>query len=93
MRLLFEWDPEKARGNARKHRVTFDEAASVFEDPLSATIFDPVHSDDEDRYVIVGISNKRRIIVVCFTDRDEKIRIISARKATKREQAEYEEGS
>ena len=93
MGLLFEWDPEKAKSNARKHRVTFDEASSVFSDTLSLTILDPLHSEDEDRFVIIGMSDKPRLLVVSFTDRDERIRIISARVAGKRERRQYEEES
>jgi uncharacterized DUF497 family protein len=93
MGLLFEWDPEKAASNRREHKVSFDEAASVFADPLSVTVFDPLHSDEEDRFVIVGMSNKNRVLVVCFTDRNGRVRIISARVATKRERIDYEEGS
>jgi uncharacterized DUF497 family protein len=93
MGLSFEWDPDKAENNLKKHRVAFDEAATVFEDELSVTVFDPLHSDAEDRFVIVGMSSKNRVIVVCFTDRDERIRIISARKANKLERHRYEEGS
>lgn len=92
MGLLFEWDPEKAAANAQKHNVTFEEASSVFQDALSVAIFDPVHSDEEDRFVLVGMSDKNRTIVVCFTDRYERIRIISARIASKRERRSYEEG-
>jgi len=90
MGLLFEWDPEKAASNEEKHKVTFDEASSVFADPLSVTTFDPLHSDDEDRFVIIGMSSRARILVVCFTDREDRVRIISARVATKRERRQYE---
>jgi uncharacterized DUF497 family protein len=93
MGLLFEWDPQKAVSNEQKHKVTFDEASSVFADPLSVTTFDPLHSDDEDRFVIIGMSSQRRILVVCFTDREDRLRIISARPATKRERKKYEEKS
>ena len=91
MDLLFEWDPEKAAANLQKHKVSFDEASTVFADPLATTIFDPVHSDDEDRFVTLGLSGKGRIVVVCFTDRGERIRIISARVASKRERKQYDE--
>ena len=93
MGLLFEWDPDKATHNKQKHNVTFDEAQTVFEDPLSVTVFDPLHSDDEDRFVIIGLSGKNRLVVVSFTDRDERLRIISARVASKRERNQYEEGN
>ena len=93
MGLEFEWDDRKAKQNARKHGVSFEEASTVFSDPAALTIFDRVHSDEEDRYVTLGESQQRRLIVVAFTDRDDVIRIISARRATPRERNDYEEGS
>jgi uncharacterized DUF497 family protein len=92
MGLQFEWDSGKAKRNRTKHGVTFEEASTVFADPLARTIHDPQHSDEEDRYVILGESNRMRLLVVCFTDREEKIRIISARLATRRERRDDEEG-
>jgi uncharacterized DUF497 family protein len=91
MGLSFEWDDDKANANFKKHKVSFEEASTVFGDPLSRTIFDPLHSDEEDRFIILGESNCRRLLVVVFTDRDERIRIISARAATRRERKDYEE--
>jgi len=88
--LLFEWDPNKAAQNIRKHGVSFEEAATAFGDPLSITIFDPLHSIDEDRFVLIGMSNRNRLLVVVHTDRNDKIRIISARRATKKEKRQYE---
>jgi len=88
----FEWDPDKAATNKRKHGVSFEEAASVFFDPLSLTIPDPTHSTDEDRFVILGESSRRRLLVVVHVIRGGNIRIISARGATKRERSNYEEG-
>ena len=88
--LIFEWDEKKASENVKKHGVSFEEAATVFGDPFSITIYDPLHSKDEDRFVILGLSNKNRLLVVVHTDRYNKIRIISARKATKRERKQYE---
>ena len=88
--LIFEWDEKKASQNVKKHGLFFEEAATVFGDPFSITIYDPLHSKDEDRYVILGISNKNRLLVVVHTDRNNKIRIISVRKATKRERKQYE---
>ncbi|MFQ5642027.1 MAG: BrnT family toxin [bacterium] len=82
----------KARENLNKHNVTFEEAITVFWDTLSSTIADLHHSIDEDRYIIVGKSARGRILVVVHTDRGDKIRIISARIATKRERRIYEEG-
>jgi len=88
----FEWDAEKARTNLRKHRVSFDEAATAFADPLSLTIPDPDHSLGEERFVLVGLSNRGRIVVVAHVERDGRIRLISARLASKRERHRYEEG-
>lgn len=92
MGLAFEWDESKAKVNTRKHGVTFEEASTVFADPLSVTIYDPVHSDDEDRYITLGESQRRRLLVVVFTDRGDRIRLISARIATRRERKGYEKG-
>ena len=91
MALLFEWDPEKARTNVAKHGVSFDEACTVFRDPLSFTIGDPLHSEDEDRFVLIGCSCRSRLLVVVHTERGDRIRIISARPATRRERLRYEE--
>ena len=88
--LIFEWDEKKANQNIKKHGISFEEAATVFGDPFSITIYDPLHSKDEDRFVILGMSNRNRVLVVVHTDRDDKIRIISARKATKKERKQYE---
>ena len=93
MALTFEWDDEKAQGNRTKHRVSFEEAASVFGDPLSLTIEDPQHSETEDRYVTIGESNRGRLLVVVHADEEDTIRIISARVATKRERNNYEESN
>lgn len=83
--LIFEWDPKKARRNLEKHGISFEEASTVFGDPNAITIYDDEHSDDEDREITIGFSAKVRIIVVSHTDRDGKIRIINARKATRTE--------
>lgn len=88
----FEWDPEKADRNFAKHGVSFDEAATVFLDPMAVESPDPIHSVGEERLIIVGRSYQDRVIVVAFTERAEKIRIISARNATRREMREYAEG-
>jgi uncharacterized protein len=90
MSLDFEWDGKKARQNAKKHRVSFEEASSAFGDPLALTIPDPLHSLEEDRFVLLGESVHRRLLVVVFTERGDKIRIISARAATGREKRDYE---
>jgi len=91
MALIFEWDVEKARANVRKHRVPFEEAATVFGDPLSITIPDPLHPKEEERYVIIGRSHRERTLVVVHTERGERIRIISARTASRGERRQYEE--
>jgi uncharacterized protein len=91
--LLFEWDPDKAKKNIKIHGVSFDEASTAFKDTLSLTIYDPLHSDEEDRFVLIGSSYKNRIIVVVHTESEDKIRIISARKATKKERKQYEENA
>ncbi len=92
MAIKFEWDPKKANSNIKNHGVSFEEAATVITDTLSATIPDPLHSIEEDRYIIVGRSFKRRTLVVVHTDREDNIRLISARLATKNERRKYEEG-
>jgi uncharacterized protein len=92
MGLAFEWDPRKARANWARHRVSFEEASTVFGDALSLTIPDTLHSVGEQRYVTIGLSVQRRLVVVAHTDRPGGIRIISARKATRRERQAYEEG-
>lgn len=89
--LKFEWHPDKAKQNKRKHDVSFAEASTVFADPLSATAFDPDHSDDEDRYITVGFSEEKRLLIVSHTDRSDRIRIVSARQLTSLERKEYEE--
>ncbi len=87
--LSFEWDPAKAESNAKKHRVAFEEARTVFNDPLSLTAYDPDHSDEEDRFISLGRSDLGRILLVVHTDRAETIRLISARRATAVERAIY----
>ena len=87
----FEWDPGKATQNYRKHGISFHEAATVFGDPLAMTYYDPDHSVSERRFITVGLSDLRRLLVVAHTDRDQSIRIISARKATARERKHCEE--
>jgi uncharacterized DUF497 family protein len=90
-RTLFEWDPEKARANERKHGVTFEEAATVFFDPLSETYGDPRHSAPEARELTRGISSRGALLVVAHAERDGRVRIISARRATARERWRHEE--
>jgi uncharacterized DUF497 family protein len=89
--LTIEWDDKKATQNLQKHGVSFEEAATVFSDPLSLTIDDPLHSDQEDRFVILGLSSQQRLLVVVHAEQEDTIRIISARQATPRERANYEE--
>lgn len=91
MGLTFAWDPYKASNNLRKHGISFAEATTVFDDPLSDTVPDPMHSTDEERYLIVGLSNRGRLLIVAFIERDARIRIISARRLTVQEQRQYEE--
>ena len=90
--MKFQWDPKKAQNNKYKHRVSFKEAATVLGDPLSITIHDPLHSDEENRYVTIGMSALFRILIVIHTERGDTIRIISARLASKKEREKYEEG-
>lgn len=89
--MNFEWDPRKEASNLRKHSVSFHEAATVFADELSVTVYDPDHSQAEHRFVILGMSANRRLLVVSHTERGDRIRIISARVATRRERTNYEE--
>lgn len=90
--MEFEWNEQKAFGNESKHGVSFSEAVTVFADPLSLTACDPDHSVDEDRYITMGITIEGRLVVVIHTDRDQRIRIISAREATRAERKDYENG-
>ena len=85
-------DPKKAASNQRKHGVSFEEAQTVFQDVDALRIYDPDHSEDEDRFLLLGLSSRLRLLVVChcYRENDEQIRIISARKATARESATYE---
>jgi len=87
---LFEWDPAKAQANLRKHGVGFDEAATVFGDPLALLMTDPDHSSDEERYVLLGSSRSPRLLVVTFAERLPRTRLISARLATREERRRYE---
>ena len=89
--MKFVWDPEKAESNAQKHRVTFTEAATSFGDPLSVTIRDPDASAEEDRFVLLGLSTRRRLLVVVHVERGDTIRLISARTAQPAERRAYEE--
>lgn len=90
--MRFEWDPKKAAANLKKHRVTFQEAATVFGDPLAITFQDPDHSNDEERELTFGQSLQKRLIVVSHTERKNRTRIISARLMEHKERVIYEEG-
>jgi len=88
--LIFEWDQHKAVKNMAVHGITFDEASTAFKDALSLTIYDPLHSDEEDRFVLIGNSYQNRLLTVVHAERGDRIRIISSRKATKNERKQYE---
>ena len=90
MAYVFEWDPVKGAENVADHGVTFDEASTVFGDPLALLMPDPDHSEDEDRYLLLGMSTQQRLLVVAFTDRPPGTRLISARRGTRRERRQYE---
>jgi len=91
--LLFEWDPNKGKENLEIYGVSFDEAGTAFRDTLSLAIYDPLHSEEEDRFVLLGNSYKDRLLVVVHTVRGDNIRLISARKASKKERKQYEENA
>ncbi len=91
MSYIFEWDPVKAAANVRKHGVTFDEASTIFGDPLNLLMADPDHSQNENRFVLLGMSNRRKLLVVSFAERPPRTRLISARRATRYERRRYEE--
>ena len=90
--MEFEWDPKKAAENVRKHNVTFQEAATIFGDPLAITFEDPDHSTNETRYITFGLSLQKRLLVVSHTERRDRTRIISARLMDRKERRIYEEG-
>lgn len=90
--MKIEWDPRKARLNLKKHKVSFEGAATALSDPMAATGADPDHSLTEERYITFGVSDRGRLLVVAHTEEDETIRIISARLASKRERKIHEEG-
>lgn len=91
MDFIFEWDAEKAEDNLRKHRVSFKEGVTVFNDLFLATMPDPEHSDEEERNVAIGFSSSGRLLVVIYTERGNRTRLISCRKATPAERSIYEE--
>ena len=88
--MQFEWNREKARKNLIKHKVSFDEAATVFGDPLAITIDDPDHSQEEQRFLTTGMTKRQRLIIVAHTDREGRVRIINAREVTPTERNQYE---
>ena len=89
---FFEWDEDKAASNLRKHQVSFTEGATVFNDEFIATLPDPAHSQVEERYIAIGMSVKGHVLIVSFTERGERTRLISCRKATPAERRQYEKG-
>ncbi len=91
MITTFEWDEDKSKLNVRKHGSSFEEGKTVFNDPFAITIGNPDHSDDESRYIDIGLSSKGKLLVVWYTDRNENIRLIGCRKATRSERKAYEE--
>jgi uncharacterized DUF497 family protein len=88
----FTWDHDKAAANQKKHGVSFAEAQTVFDNPLAVIFADEAHSDSEAREIIIGHSARNRLLLVCFTERTDSVRIISARRATAKERSDYEEG-
>lgn len=90
--MQFEWDPQKAARNVKRRRISFDEAATVLDDPLSTTYPAEAHSEEEARFLTIGASQRGRVLVVAHTERNDTIRIISARRATRREREFYEQG-
>lgn len=93
MDLEFEWDRKKAEENLKTHGVSFEEAVTVFRDPLARIVDDPDHSQDERREIAVGHSGRRRLLLVSFVERQPRVRIISARSATRRERRDYEQST
>jgi uncharacterized DUF497 family protein len=90
--VQLEWDPEKAASNETKHGVSFEEATTIFGDPLATTILDPDHSEHEERFLTTGLSDRQRVLIVWHTEGGDRIRIIGAREATPHERRTYESG-
>jgi uncharacterized protein len=88
--MTFEWDPSKATRNKQKHAVSFEEAQTVFDDPLAVIFADKWHTTTEVREIIIGFSQQNRLLLVCFTERHGRVRLISARPATRQERQDYE---
>ena len=93
MNYFFEWDKQKASSNLKKHGVTFEDAKTVFNDPYACIFYDEWHSTQEEREIIIGYDFKNRLLLVCFTQRNQNIRIISSRLATKKERKNYEQNN
>ena len=93
MPLSFEWDESNAKSNLTKHGVSFEDASTVFGDPLSLTILDPAHSQAEDRFIIIGRSHQQELLIVVHTERGDNIRVISARRGSRSERKRYEESN
>jgi uncharacterized DUF497 family protein len=91
--MEFEWDPSKASANFKKHGVSFEEAKTVFDNPLAVIFDDEIHSIDEQREIIIGHSQRNRLLLIAFTERSTNIRIISARLATRKEREDYEQNT
>lgn len=91
--MIYEWDAKKAKANLRKHKVSFEEAATVFLDPLAITFPDPDHSEEEEREITIGLTAKSRVVFVAHCPRGDRIRIIGARRASRKERKQYEEGT
>ncbi|SFV67966.1 hypothetical protein MNB_SV-14-1387 [hydrothermal vent metagenome] len=93
MNIKFSWDTNKAQSNLIKHKISFEEAKTVFDDENARLIFDPEHSEDEDRFILLGFSCNSKILTVvhCYRDNEQNIRLISARKSTKAEEKQYKE--
>jgi uncharacterized DUF497 family protein len=90
--MRFEWDNAKADQNLLKHGITFNEAQTVFDDPFYVDFYDPDHSENEERYLIIGTSNQGRLLIMSYTERGDAIRLISARELTRSEREAYENG-
>jgi len=90
--MLFDWDPEKAAANLRRHDVSFDEASTVWNDYFNIELFDHDHSVEENRFLMIGESAEQRLLIISFTERGNRVRIISARELTPKERREYEHG-
>ena len=91
--MIFEWDENKSKANLKNHKISFEEACSVFSDPLSITVADPEHSETEYRFIDIGMSEQKKLLVVSYTERGRSVRIISARRALPVERRYYEKSN